>query len=216
MQEHHFPVTRTARYYTHGEVSDKVEQVWFVLHGYGQLSGYFIRWFQSLDPDQHVVVAPEGLHRFYLQGFAGRVGASWMTKEDRLTDISDYVSYLDRLYAHIMQNFPDGQVKVNLLGFSQGSATVSRWLCNKQSKADRLILWAGVFPPDVPFEACEEALNGVDVYFACGDADEFINDDRLEKEQQVLVELGLDYTFLPFKGPHKVTEDGLQRLVELF
>jgi hypothetical protein len=47
-------------------------------------------------------VAPEGLSRFYFEGgFHGpgsKVGATWMTREDRLAKIEDYVGYLDALH----------------------------------------------------------------------------------------------------------------------
>src|ERR1051325_10016453 len=46
------------------------------------------------------LVAPEGLSRFYLSERATerRVGASWMTREDRLAEIADYLGYLDAVY----------------------------------------------------------------------------------------------------------------------
>ncbi len=66
MQEHHISVTRTARYYTLGEISRGVAEVWFVCHGYGQLAERFIRHFAALDDGTRLVVAPEALGRFYL------------------------------------------------------------------------------------------------------------------------------------------------------
>ena len=78
MTEHHLAVTRSARYYQLGELSVHTRRVWFVCHGYGQLAAYFSRHFAFLteaDPTT-VVVAPEGLARFYLSVNGGRVGAS--------------------------------------------------------------------------------------------------------------------------------------------
>ena len=40
---HHLRVARTARYYTLGGGGLAPRVVWFVLHGYGQLAGQFIR-----------------------------------------------------------------------------------------------------------------------------------------------------------------------------
>ena len=63
--------------------------VWFVLHGYGQLAGEFIRFFADLATDDSLVVAPEAMNRFYLvnpESAPARdrpVGATWMTREDR-------------------------------------------------------------------------------------------------------------------------------------
>ena len=56
---------------------------------------------------QRLIVAPEALSRFYVES-SGKthadthVGASWMTREDRLSDIEDYVEYLDALHAHML------------------------------------------------------------------------------------------------------------------
>jgi hypothetical protein len=60
-----------------------------VTHGYGQLAKTFIRRFEPIMDAQTLVVAPEGLSRFYWGGFDGPVVASWMTREDRLDEIAD-------------------------------------------------------------------------------------------------------------------------------
>ena len=67
-----------------------------VMHGYGQLAKYFSRKFHSC-PSSYYIVAPEGPHRFYKQGYSGRVGASWMTKEAREVDIKDNLNWLNAL-----------------------------------------------------------------------------------------------------------------------
>jgi hypothetical protein len=105
-REHHLPVSRTARYFTIGEPHASLRELWFVCHGYGQLAGRFVRHFESIDAPHRMIVAPEALSRFYVE-VPGKthadthVGASWMTREDRLSDIEDYVEYLDALHAHI-------------------------------------------------------------------------------------------------------------------
>lgn len=120
MPEHHVKVSRTARYFTIGECSEKTRNVWIVCHGYGQLASYFIRNFESLTTQgDTLIVAPEALSRFYLAGTGGRVGATWMTREDRLHEITDYLDYLDTLLLTISQPLP-ADVKVFVLGFSQG------------------------------------------------------------------------------------------------
>jgi hypothetical protein len=79
----HITVKKTARYFILGEAGPFTRQVWFVCHGYGFLGGDFLKNFEALNEKEHLVVASEGLHRFYLYGTGGKVGASWMTKEDR-------------------------------------------------------------------------------------------------------------------------------------
>src|SRR5207245_2948078 len=61
----HIRVARTAPYEVLG--SEKTaREIWFVLHGYGQLASSFIRAFAPLDDGTRLIVAPEALNRFYL------------------------------------------------------------------------------------------------------------------------------------------------------
>ena len=128
MQENHIKVAKTARYFQLGEVGSEIREVWFVCHGYGQNADHFLKHFEFLDNGARLIIAPEGLSRFYLNGFSGRIGASWMTRVDRLNDIKDYVLFLDAIYQQIFEKLDRSSVKVSALGFSQGTATASRWL----------------------------------------------------------------------------------------
>ena len=84
--------------------SPSPELVIYVMHGYGQLAKFFIRKFQDL-PNNIMIIAPEGMHRFYLKESSGRVGASWMTKEARESDIKDNISWLDELDKQISEQY---------------------------------------------------------------------------------------------------------------
>ena len=123
-------VPKTARYYTLGAAPYITKTVWFVLHGYGQAAEYFIRHFSDLDLGMNVVIAPEGLSRFYVNGLTGRVGASWMTKEDREDEIKDQCEYLNAVAMDAGIDLQNPKQKIVLLGFSQGTATTVRWLLN--------------------------------------------------------------------------------------
>src|SRR6266550_1297389 len=126
VSEHHLSVARTARYYTLGEPG--ATEVWFVCHGYGQLAGRFLRRFEPIADGSRLVVAPEGLNRFYVGSGEHRdqpVGATWMTREDRLNEIADYVKYLDAVYADVFGGKPTA-ARVRALGFSQGAAPGTR------------------------------------------------------------------------------------------
>ncbi|QJX48406.1 phospholipase [Hymenobacter taeanensis] len=215
-QENHLPVTRTARYYQLGILSGSTRRIWFVCHGYGQLAAYFIRHFTQLtdaDPDL-VVIAPEGLSRFYLQGTGGRVGATWMTREDRLTEIDDYVNYLNQL-ADLVLAETGLLVPVTVLGFSQGAATVSRWLSRAHFKPAHLILWAGAFPPDMEFPVATRLLQNLSVTLVCGDEDEFIRPEHVVQQQDFLRKLGVEAQILSFAGKHTLNGPILRRLAGL-
>src|SRR5437868_14633480 len=147
MHEHHIGVSRTARYFTLGESLRGVAEVWFVCHGYGQLAARFLEKLRVLDDGRRHLVAPEGLSRFYLteSPTERRVGASWMTREDRLHEIDDYVRYLDAVHADLQRP----NARITALGFSQGSATVCRWAALGTARIDRVIVWGGEVPPDL-------------------------------------------------------------------
>lgn len=212
MQEHHFTTARTSRYFTLGPSATAAREVWFVLHGYGQLAGRFLRHFESLDDGTRTVIAPEGLSRFYLEGRQDRnVGASWMTREDRLTDIADYVRYLDALYGEVMGGRRDG-AGVTVLGFSQGTATAARWLAAGAARAERLILYGGEVPPDLDFAAARERWGRTELILVAGSRDTYITPKILARDEDRLRTHGIAYRIERFEGGHEVVPDVLQRL----
>jgi predicted esterase len=217
-QEHHIAVTRSARYWTLGEMSTATEELWFVLHGYGQLAEYFIRNFQCLDNGKRLIVAPEGLSRFYLKEFTGRVGATWMTREDRETEIRDYVAYLDALHKRVLGAFPaetQERLQVKVLGFSQGVTTACRWLLLGDTEADRLLCWAGGLPADIDigryYKGLLESLRPV---FIAGTTDEFITPESLAQQRALIEAAGLAYRLVSFEGGHHLDERVLMSLAE--
>ena len=213
MNEHNLVVPRTARYYTLGTPSEEVQDLWIVCHGYGQLARYFLRHFAVLDNGRTVVVAPEALSRFYLDGFSGRVGATWMTKEDRLSEIEDQAAYLNLLLQEQLRQLPEN-VRVTVLGFSQGGATVSRWLATEQVNVHRLILWAASFPEDIDFTTGKAAFANLPVAMVYGTQDEFITPETLERKQQLMAQLGISPRVYTFEGGHTLHPETLQLVNE--
>ena len=202
--EHHFAVTRSARYQQLGTVSGSTRRVWLVLHGYGQLAAYFVRHFAALhaaDPAGTVVLAPEGLSRFYLQGNGGRVGASWMTSDDRLSEINDYLTYLNQLTDSVLAGLP-AAAELFVLGFSQGAATASRWLAQARRRPARLILWAGAFPQDMDLAQARALLDEVPVTVVVGDQDEYISEAHVAQHLARLREVGYEPELRRFSGRH--------------
>ena len=205
-------ITKTARYQTYGNLNT-AKHVWFVLHGYGQLAKYFIRNFHVLNPDEHFVVAPEGFHRFYLNGFDGRVGATWMTKEARLDDIDDYVSFLDQVYETAI---PDGTTEKTVItfGFSQGVATASRWIAYGKHKPNKAIMWAGSFPPDLEPVKAEKSFSSIQTFCCVGTADPFVKEKQIEATKKHLEGLRIDADWFTYKGAHKIPKAELKRIID--
>ncbi|GAA3960345.1 phospholipase [Hymenobacter antarcticus] len=211
--EHHLTVSRTARYQQLGTLSAHTRRVWFVCHGYGQLAAYFVRHFAFLtetDPAT-VVIAPEGLSRFYLNGTGGRVGASWMTRDDRLNEIQDHINFLNQLAGNVLADCP-ADVEVTVLGFSQGTATVGRWLAQAAFRPAQLILWAGSFPDDLPAAAAQYLLQNLPLSLVVGTDDEYISPTQTAAIQQQLQQLGATPQLHTFRGKHELNRAILEKL----
>lgn len=197
-----------ARYFTLGKLTSHTPAVWLVCHGYGQLASYFIRHFQSLADAGHYVIAAEGLSRFYLEGFKGRVGASWMTKEDRQADIDNYVRYLTAVYEAATKEHPSRPLR--LLGFSQGVATISRWATLNRIPFEELVLWAGVFPPDLPIDSAIPTLKSGKVTIVYGTEDPFIKENQVREQEGVFSKMGIEPKIISFAGKHEISGEVLK------
>ena len=214
MQETHIETPKTARYFTLGNLSEKTKNVWIVCHGYGQLANYFLKKFEVLENDETVIIAPEGLHRFYWEKFTGKVVASWMTKEDRENDIKDYVRFLDTVLENVIKQCNGKLPKITVLGFSQGTATVCRWILQGKIKPNHLILWAGAFPHDINFEVKQEQFSNFKTWLVLGDEDPFMEYIKIEEYKTLLEKNKFDYEFISFKGKHDIDSGTLQLLIE--
>ena len=210
MEEHQLGVHRTARYYTL-EPKEEPQEVWFVLHGYGQLAQYFIRHFDAIQNGRRLIVAPEALSRYYLPGHE-RVGASWMTREDRLAEIDDYLAYLDTLHDQIFERVDRGRVTVHVLGFSQGGASAARWVTMGRVDADRLILWASGLPHDLDLPAHVETIRRSALTLVVGTKDDHVTPTLVAEQEALLAEHDIPYRLHTFAGAHKIDADALTRL----
>lgn len=211
-------------------------EVWVVLHGYGQQAARFIRRFAKLpgvDSSARAVVAPEALSRFYVEresgphGPSSRVGATWMTREDRQHEIRDYVEYLDRLAETVLAAGGDageepagepgeepgvarsaaeidgGGRRLVVLGFSQGAETASRWATYGRIRPAELVLWAGGLAEDLEPGQAVEALRRARPLFVTGDADAW-GRKRSEESLARLGEWGVEAERVAFAGGHVV------------
>jgi predicted esterase len=212
MQKHQLTIPKTARYVTIGELTDQTENVWFVIHGYGQLAEYFIKKFNVLDDGKTVIIAPEALSRFYLKEFSGRVGATWMTREERDSEILDYINYLNLLYDTVLQSTDVNKLKINILGFSQGTATVARWCMNEHIKYDRLILWAGYFGNGIQDVIDPAKLTDKEVVLCYGKEDEFLVKIDIKQYENDIQKVIPHVQIHTFEGGHTIDVDLLLQI----
>jgi predicted esterase len=221
--EHHLAVTRTARYYIVGDANapdDAIRDLWVVCHGYGQLAATFVAPFEKLAAPWRRIVAPEALSRFYVDASRKpgdpepRVGATWMTREDREREIDDQVSYLDTLLDHVRPAGVATGVRLRVLGFSQGVATVVRWLDRGRVHADEIILWAGSFPPDVNLTAFAARIAGAAVVLVVGTRDELAPWAAADVAARRMTDAGLPSRLVTFDGGHRLDDATLAALAD--
>jgi predicted esterase len=220
---HSIRVRRSARYYTLGPTHGFPRELWVVLHGYGQLAARFLAWFSPLDDGTRLVVAPEGLSRFYLDPIAERrgqasprVGATWMTREDREHEIEDYIAYLEQLSNEVRRHLAGAGPRIVVLGFSQGTATMCRWLAASELRADQVVLWAGGVPPELDVAEWSAKLHGAALTLVAGEQDEMVPASAVVQEGERLSAAGVAFTLLRHHGGHRVDGDALLTLAAGF
>ena len=217
----HLEVPRTARLQLLGDPAT-ARTLWVALHGYGQLAEYFARPFVEALPADACVVVPEALSRFYLSGTGApgaRIGATWMTREDRLAEIADYVRYLDRALDAVLAGRAVGAVRLCVLGFSQGATTACRWLAHRHAHglapAARLVLWGGGVPPDLdaPGDGREAVLRATPLTLVVGDADEYVTPEAVAEQERGLAAGAVPYTLVRYAGTHRVPPEVLRAVL---
>jgi predicted esterase len=136
-----------------------------------------------------------------------------MTKEDREVEIEDYVGYLDGLAAQLLPAI-GGEPRVEVHGFSQGTATACRWVAFGRIRPQRLMLWCGGVPPDMPLDRYGESLTRGGLTLAFGSRDKFISPVDADREQARLAAAGLTPMTHRFDGGHRVNAELLTTLSE--
>lgn len=201
MQQHHIPISIKASYYTLNKFKERTERIWVVFHGYGQLAEYFIKKFEGLDPEKNFIIAPQGLSKYYLEGVYGRVGASWMTKEDRLIEIENQYSYIDA----VLKQFDLSGKELVYFGFSQGTATMGRYAAHAKIPFNKMIIWAGTFPPDTDPKDWRYLTGNEGIHYYTSKEDIYFKDEMVPKQNEVVkTAMGREPELHWYDGGHRV------------
>ncbi len=211
-------VKRSARLALLGPESSGVRELWYVLHGYGQLAAPFLDDFRAIDDGSRLIAAPEALSRFYEGDVVSRlhkeaaVGASWMTREDRESEIADYVAYLDTVHRTLLQRLTlaGEPPAVTVIGFSQGGAAAVRWVAAGNVKPKRLIVWGSQIPPEIDLADPGSPLRKTETSLVIGTTDIFATPKIVERERARLDAANFPYRFVSFNGGHRIDDDTLR------
>jgi len=212
MQKNQITFNHKAPYYKLGSINDQSRNIWMIFHGYGQLAEEFQDKFSVINQDENVLVFPQGLSKFYLKEIDKNIGASWMTAHDRDTDIENYLSYLNQVYDLEIEPYSK-QLKFNILGFSQGVHTATRWIYRSGINYDKLILWGAGLAYEINKEIVSASFNKGKQCIALGDQDRFIDKGALDKIQSRYNSIGFDYQLIRYKGGHDIYPEVLKSLL---
>jgi predicted esterase len=186
----------------------RATEAWLVLHGYGMTAQGILHWFRAAARPDRLLVAPEGLSRFYQDRRGLRtVGASWMTREDREHEMADQLDYLDQVAARWL----DGPERLEVHGFSQGVAVGFRWVAARRRKVDRLVGWGSPSPSDVAPADLLEPLAGGTTHLVIGEEDRFFATDLVQGDAERLIGGGLPVELHRVPGGHTIDEATLAR-----
>lgn len=214
--EKQIAVQTQATYLTKNELTENTKYIWLVCHGYGQLARFFIRRFDVLDEKENYIIAPEGLSKFYLGNDYKKVGASWLTKENRELHLENQLVYLEEIYKNEISKIDLPNVKLVFLGFSQGVATVCRWAAKMKIPFSKLILWAGSFPADLTKDDLAFINNNPEIFLVIGKQDQFLSYVKIDEQEKHIIDLGLSPNVIMFEGEHEVKREVLAELVKSF
>lgn len=218
---HRLTVARTSRYATLGADAAHAARLWVAFHGYGQTVDTFLASFAGCVPPDTRVVAPEGLSRFYLEapradrGHLARVGATWLTREDREDDLRDALGLVHTVVARehgAVVAARGARPALGVLGFSQGVAMSQRWLIVARetpslggaARIAQHVLWAGGLAHDVPDAAMRAAWRETAVHVVWGTRDRFADAAAVRAQRDRLHTLATHCEAHAFDGGHRL------------
>ena len=105
-------------------------------------------------------------------------------------------------------------MKVWVLGFSQGTATVARWVVRGKIEPDRVVFFAGLLPPELGAESAARLAQRFPLTIVVGRHDEFARPDLVAVQEAHLAELKVPHHLITFDGGHEITPEALDRLTQ--
>jgi predicted esterase len=103
-------------------------------------------------------------------------------------------------------------VRLWVLGFSQGVATVARWVARGKVEPDRVVFYAGVLPSELNARSAARLARNSPLTIVLGTDDEFARPELIAQQETRLRELGVGHETIRFDGGHEITPEVLSRL----
>ena len=197
-------------YSTLNKLTKTTKNVWFVCHGMGYLSRYFLRYFKQLPPEDHYIIAPQAPSKFYIQPKM-HVGANWLTRDATNLGMKNVINYFDAVFE--AEAIPK-DINFIVLGYSQGVSVAMRYLAKRQLPCDQLVLHSGGIPKELTAKDFEYFSQQSKVTLIYGTKDEYLDEERIKEETlRASGFFGHRLEVIPFEGTHVVNVDLINNLV---
>ena len=204
--------TSSNTYSTLNTLTKSTKNIWFVFHGLGYLSKYFIHYFSHINPEENYIIAPQAPSKYYQGNNFKHVGASWLTKENTLEETKNILSYIDEVYK---KELSDQTTNLIILGYSQGVSIATRWVASRKIDCKHLVLHSGGIPTELKPEDFEFLKENVKVTYIYGNKDQYINEARKTEEELKGNKLfGKNLGFEVFNGIHEVNTKLIKQLAD--
>ncbi len=201
----------TNSYSTLNSLSSKTKHVWFVCHGIGYLSRYFLKYFDALNSEENYIIAPQAPSKYYLGSAYKHVGSSWLTKENTKTGIENIMNYFDEVLK--AEKLPS-DLNLIVLGFSQGVSIAARYVARRKLKCSQLVFIAGGIPKELHTEDFIFLTKETKVSFIYGTHDEYLASSYLVDVTKQFYDLfGNDATIVSFEGKHEMPKKLISSII---
>jgi predicted esterase len=202
----------TNTYETLNELHSDTKCVWIVFHGIGFLSRFFLKYFNELPPNENYIIAPQAPSKYYLKNEYKHVGASWLTKENTVTETKNLFNYIDAVLEN--EKLP-ADCKIIFFGFSQGISIALRYIAHSKLACSKLILYAGGIPTELKKSDFTHLKSDTEIISVFGKKDQYLTPDRLiEENNKLKILFGDNVRYITFDGGHEVKKEIINQLAE--
>ncbi|MFD2823758.1 alpha/beta hydrolase [Lacinutrix iliipiscaria] len=209
LEDKEISYTTTNSYTTLNSLTHSTKNIWFVCHGMGYLSRYFLKYFEGLPPNENYIIAPQAQSKYYIPPKFKHVGASWLTKENTLKETENVMRNFDAIFE--AEKIPSSSNLI-VLGYSQGVSVAMRYVAKRKLQCSQLILHSGGIPKEL--KPKDFSFLKAKVKMIYGTQDEYLTEERIASETLRAQEL-FDQTLqiIPFEGKHIVNVELINLLV---
>lgn len=209
-QEKEISYKTSNSYSTLNSLSEHTKNVWFVCHGMGYLSQYFLRYFKNLNIEENYIIAPQAPSKYYIQPKM-HVGANWLTRDNTESGMENILNYFDAIFES--EKIPN-DVNLIVFGYSQGVSVATRYLVKRQIQCSQLVLHSGGIPNELSAEDFKYLSETTQVKLIYGTKDQYLDEGRIQLEtERAKMLFGNKLLVLPFEGKHVVNVGLIDGLV---